>query len=167
MSFKKNSGKLFQLRFQNVPDLPEATEHFRMDLSRDLAALHEICATHSDELRTLSNERGSGQVSDRCARSLGTQATICVADSFMTPPPPPLLLSTACVEKDAGHHRAPPAEAGSVCHVQQQQVVPHSSSPTIFPSLRQVSRAQPRGDTACSTLITMATHPPFSHHVFL
>ncbi|XP_013120079.2 ras GTPase-activating protein 1 isoform X3 [Oreochromis niloticus] len=45
----------------NVPDLPEATEHFRTDLSRDLAALHEICATHSDELRTLSNERGSGQ----------------------------------------------------------------------------------------------------------
>lgn len=45
----------------NVPDLPEATEHFRTDLSRNLAALHEICATHSDELRTLSNERGSGQ----------------------------------------------------------------------------------------------------------
>ncbi|XP_028269325.1 ras GTPase-activating protein 1 isoform X1 [Parambassis ranga] len=45
----------------NVPDLPEATEHFRMDLSRNLAALHEICATHSDELRTLSNERGAQQ----------------------------------------------------------------------------------------------------------
>uniref|UniRef100_A0A3P8WKT1 Ras GTPase-activating protein 1 n=1 Tax=Cynoglossus semilaevis TaxID=244447 RepID=A0A3P8WKT1_CYNSE len=45
----------------NVPDLPEATEHFRTDLSRDLAALHEICATHSDELRTLSNERGAQQ----------------------------------------------------------------------------------------------------------
>ncbi|XP_010875428.3 ras GTPase-activating protein 1 isoform X2 [Esox lucius] len=45
----------------NVPELPEATEHFRTDLSRDLAALHEICATHSDELRTLSNERGAQQ----------------------------------------------------------------------------------------------------------
>ncbi|XP_071383317.1 ras GTPase-activating protein 1 isoform X1 [Centroberyx affinis] len=45
----------------NVPDLPEATEHFRTDLSRDLAALHELCATHSDELRTLSNERGAQQ----------------------------------------------------------------------------------------------------------
>ncbi|XP_067087255.1 LOW QUALITY PROTEIN: ras GTPase-activating protein 1 [Osmerus mordax] len=45
----------------NVPDLPEVTEHFRTDLSRDLAALHEVCATHSDELRTLSNERGAQQ----------------------------------------------------------------------------------------------------------
>ncbi|XP_047447521.1 ras GTPase-activating protein 1 isoform X4 [Mugil cephalus] len=45
----------------NVPDLPEATEHFRTDLSRDLAALHEVCAVHSDELRTLSNERGAQQ----------------------------------------------------------------------------------------------------------
>ncbi|KAK7933720.1 hypothetical protein WMY93_004616 [Mugilogobius chulae] len=45
----------------NVPELPETTEHFRTDLSRDLAALHEICATHSDELRTLSNERGAQQ----------------------------------------------------------------------------------------------------------
>ncbi|KAI3372488.1 hypothetical protein L3Q82_022976 [Scortum barcoo] len=45
----------------NVPDLPEATEHFRTDLSRDLAELHEVCATHSDELRTLSNERGAQQ----------------------------------------------------------------------------------------------------------
>lgn len=46
----------------NVPDLPEATEHFRTDLSRDLAALHEVCASHSDELRTLSNtERGAQQ----------------------------------------------------------------------------------------------------------
>lgn len=49
------------LCLQNVPDLPEATEDFRMDLSRDLAALHEVCATHSDELRTLSNERGAQQ----------------------------------------------------------------------------------------------------------
>uniref|UniRef100_A0A8C7U533 Ras GTPase-activating protein 1 n=1 Tax=Oncorhynchus mykiss TaxID=8022 RepID=A0A8C7U533_ONCMY len=46
----------------NVPDLPEATEHFRTDLSRDLAALHEICVSHSDDLRTLSNERGAQQV---------------------------------------------------------------------------------------------------------
>uniref|UniRef100_A0A7N6F6Q5 RAS p21 protein activator (GTPase activating protein) 1a n=1 Tax=Anabas testudineus TaxID=64144 RepID=A0A7N6F6Q5_ANATE len=45
----------------NVPELPEATEHFRMDLSRDLAALHEVCVAHSDELRTLSNERGAQQ----------------------------------------------------------------------------------------------------------
>ncbi|KAK0131466.1 Ras GTPase-activating protein 1 [Merluccius polli] len=45
----------------NVPDLPETTEHFRTDLSRDLAALHELCAAHSDELRILSNERGAQQ----------------------------------------------------------------------------------------------------------
>ncbi|XP_063051337.1 ras GTPase-activating protein 1 isoform X1 [Engraulis encrasicolus] len=45
----------------NVPELPEVTEEFRTDLSRDLAALHEICATHSDELRTRSNERGPKQ----------------------------------------------------------------------------------------------------------
>ncbi|XP_054040529.1 ras GTPase-activating protein 1 isoform X2 [Rissa tridactyla] len=42
----------------NVPELPDTTEHSRTDLSRDLAALHEICLAHSDELRTLSNERG-------------------------------------------------------------------------------------------------------------
>uniref|UniRef100_A0A672TRU6 Ras GTPase-activating protein 1 n=1 Tax=Strigops habroptila TaxID=2489341 RepID=A0A672TRU6_STRHB len=42
----------------NVPELPDTTEHSRTDLSRDLAALHEICVAHSDELRTLSNERG-------------------------------------------------------------------------------------------------------------
>ncbi|KAJ8401926.1 hypothetical protein AAFF_G00375070 [Aldrovandia affinis] len=45
----------------NVPELPDTTEHFRTDLSRDLAALHEICVSHSDELRTLSNERGAQQ----------------------------------------------------------------------------------------------------------
>ncbi|KAJ8380612.1 hypothetical protein SKAU_G00013900 [Synaphobranchus kaupii] len=45
----------------NVPELPDTTEHFRTDLSRDLAALHEICGTHSGELRTLSNERGAQQ----------------------------------------------------------------------------------------------------------
>lgn len=46
----------------NVPELPDTTEHSRTDLSRDLAALHEICVAHSDELRTLSNERGAQQV---------------------------------------------------------------------------------------------------------
>ncbi|XP_056447535.1 ras GTPase-activating protein 1 [Gadus chalcogrammus] len=45
----------------NVPDLPETTEHFRTDLSRDLAALHELCAAHSDELRIRSNQRGAQQ----------------------------------------------------------------------------------------------------------
>ncbi|KAH0505682.1 Ras GTPase-activating protein 1 [Microtus ochrogaster] len=45
----------------NVPELPDTTEHSRTDLSRDLAALHEICVAHSDELRTLSNERGAQQ----------------------------------------------------------------------------------------------------------
>lgn len=65
-------------------------------------------------------------------------------------------LSAACVEKAAGHHRAPPAEAGSVRHVQQQQVVLHSSPP-ILPS--STAGAQRRGDLACSTLITMATPP--------
>ena len=47
---------------KNVPELPDTTEHSRSDLSRDLAALHEICVAHSDELRTLSNERGAQQV---------------------------------------------------------------------------------------------------------
>uniref|UniRef100_A0A8B9FAD0 Ras GTPase-activating protein 1 n=1 Tax=Amazona collaria TaxID=241587 RepID=A0A8B9FAD0_9PSIT len=42
----------------NVPELPDTTEHSRTDLSRYLAALHEMCMAHSDELRTLSNERG-------------------------------------------------------------------------------------------------------------
>uniref|UniRef100_A0A803SV23 RAS p21 protein activator 1 n=1 Tax=Anolis carolinensis TaxID=28377 RepID=A0A803SV23_ANOCA len=45
----------------NVPELPDTTEPSRTDLSRDLAALHEICVAHSDELRTLSNERGAMQ----------------------------------------------------------------------------------------------------------
>nr|XP_023699170.1 ras GTPase-activating protein 1-like isoform X1 [Paramormyrops kingsleyae] len=45
----------------NVPDLPETSEQFRTDLPRDLAALHELCVSHSDELRTLSNERGPQQ----------------------------------------------------------------------------------------------------------
>ncbi|XP_036453743.1 ras GTPase-activating protein 1 isoform X1 [Colossoma macropomum] len=62
--FIKNNKQrmiMFLDELGNVPDLPDATEHFRTDLSRDLAALHEICATHSDELRTLSNERGAQQ----------------------------------------------------------------------------------------------------------
>ncbi|XP_033929610.1 ras GTPase-activating protein 1-like isoform X2 [Melopsittacus undulatus] len=46
----------------NVPELPDTTEHSRTDLSRYLAALHEMCMAHSDELRTLSNERGVMQV---------------------------------------------------------------------------------------------------------
>ena len=50
------------LLFKNVPELPDTTEPSRTDLSRDLAALHEICVAHSDELRTLSNERGAMQV---------------------------------------------------------------------------------------------------------
>uniref|UniRef100_A0A9J7XBC9 Ras GTPase-activating protein 1 n=1 Tax=Cyprinus carpio carpio TaxID=630221 RepID=A0A9J7XBC9_CYPCA len=62
--FIKNNKErmiMFLDELGNVPDLPESAEHFRTDLSRDLAALHEICATHSDELRTLSNERGVQQ----------------------------------------------------------------------------------------------------------
>ncbi|XP_041436414.1 ras GTPase-activating protein 1 isoform X1 [Xenopus laevis] len=45
----------------NVPELPDTTEHSRTDLSRSLAALHEMCVAHSDELRTISNERGAQQ----------------------------------------------------------------------------------------------------------
>ncbi|XP_053084822.1 ras GTPase-activating protein 1 isoform X1 [Pangasianodon hypophthalmus] len=62
--FIKNNKQrmiMFLDELGNVPDLPDAPEHFRTDLSRDLAALHEICAAHSDELRTLSNERGAQQ----------------------------------------------------------------------------------------------------------
>ncbi|XP_051540214.1 ras GTPase-activating protein 1-like [Myxocyprinus asiaticus] len=62
--FIKNNKQrmiMFLDELGNVPDLPESIEHFRTDLSRDFAALHEICATHSDELRTLSNERGAQQ----------------------------------------------------------------------------------------------------------
>uniref|UniRef100_A0A8C4IRM4 RAS p21 protein activator (GTPase activating protein) 1a n=1 Tax=Dicentrarchus labrax TaxID=13489 RepID=A0A8C4IRM4_DICLA len=57
----QNLANLVEFGAKNVPDLPEVTENFRTDLSRDLAALHEVCATHSDELRTLSNERGAQQ----------------------------------------------------------------------------------------------------------
>ncbi|XP_030624876.1 ras GTPase-activating protein 1 isoform X2 [Chanos chanos] len=62
--FIKNNKQrmiMFLDELGNVPDLPDPTEHFRTDLSRDLAALHEMCATHSDGLRTLSNERGAQQ----------------------------------------------------------------------------------------------------------
>lgn len=62
--FIKNNKQrmiMFLDELGNVPDLPDAPEHFRTDLTRDLAALHEICAVHSDELRTLSNERGAQQ----------------------------------------------------------------------------------------------------------
>ncbi|XP_030623344.1 ras GTPase-activating protein 1 [Chanos chanos] len=45
----------------NVPELPDTTEHFRTDLARDLAALHELCVSHSDDLRMQSNERGPQQ----------------------------------------------------------------------------------------------------------
>lgn len=56
------SKRSFMIPLKNVPELPDTTEHSRTDLSRDLAALHEICVAHSDELRTLSNERGVQQV---------------------------------------------------------------------------------------------------------
>ncbi|TSM85929.1 Ras GTPase-activating protein 1 [Bagarius yarrelli] len=62
--FIKNNKQrmiMFLDELGNVPDLPDTPEHFRTDLTRDLAALHEICAFHSDELRTLSNERGAQQ----------------------------------------------------------------------------------------------------------
>lgn len=45
-----------------MPEQPNTTEHFTTDLPRDLAALHQLCVSHSDELRTLSNERGVQQV---------------------------------------------------------------------------------------------------------
>lgn len=51
----------------------------------------------------------------------------------------------ARAEKAAGHHRAPPAEADSVCHVQQQQVVPHTSSsyvPTLPSGIPQRNAAK-------------------------
>uniref|UniRef100_A0A8C9VJI1 RAS p21 protein activator 1 n=1 Tax=Scleropages formosus TaxID=113540 RepID=A0A8C9VJI1_SCLFO len=57
----QNLANLVEFGAKNVCDLPDTTEHFRIDLSRDLAALHEICVSHSDELRTLSNERGPQQ----------------------------------------------------------------------------------------------------------
>ncbi|XP_061584998.1 ras GTPase-activating protein 1-like isoform X2 [Cololabis saira] len=62
--FIKNNKQrmiMFLDELGNVPDMPDITEYFRTDLSRDLAALHEVCVAHSDELRTLSNERGTQQ----------------------------------------------------------------------------------------------------------
>lgn len=59
---KKKSMTFVLFLFKNIPELPDTTEPSRTDLSRDLAALHEICVAHSDELRTLSNERGAMQV---------------------------------------------------------------------------------------------------------
>ncbi|XP_042305589.1 ras GTPase-activating protein 1 isoform X2 [Sceloporus undulatus] len=57
----QNLANLVEFGAKNVPELPDTTEPSRTDLSRDLAALHEICVAHSDELRTLSNERGAMQ----------------------------------------------------------------------------------------------------------
>uniref|UniRef100_A0A8C6VAV7 RAS p21 protein activator 1 n=1 Tax=Naja naja TaxID=35670 RepID=A0A8C6VAV7_NAJNA len=57
----QNLANLVEFGAKNIPDLPDTTEPSRTDLSRDLAALHEICVAHSDELRTLSNERGAMQ----------------------------------------------------------------------------------------------------------
>uniref|UniRef100_A0A8B9F6V1 Ras GTPase-activating protein 1 n=1 Tax=Amazona collaria TaxID=241587 RepID=A0A8B9F6V1_9PSIT len=54
----QNLANLVEFGAKNVPELPDTTEHSRTDLSRYLAALHEMCMAHSDELRTLSNERG-------------------------------------------------------------------------------------------------------------
>uniref|UniRef100_A0A7M4E2X4 RAS p21 protein activator 1 n=1 Tax=Crocodylus porosus TaxID=8502 RepID=A0A7M4E2X4_CROPO len=54
----QNLANLVEFGAKNVPELPDTIEHSRTDMSRDLAALHEICVAHSDELRTLSNERG-------------------------------------------------------------------------------------------------------------
>uniref|UniRef100_A0A8V0Y4Z4 Ras GTPase-activating protein 1 n=1 Tax=Gallus gallus TaxID=9031 RepID=A0A8V0Y4Z4_CHICK len=54
----QNLANLVEFGAKNVPELPDTTEHSRTDLSRYLAALHEMCVAHSDELRTLSNERG-------------------------------------------------------------------------------------------------------------
>ncbi|XP_048786308.1 ras GTPase-activating protein 1-like isoform X4 [Lagopus muta] len=54
----QNLANLVEFGAKNVPELPDTMEHSRTDLSRYLAALHEMCVAHSDELRTLSNERG-------------------------------------------------------------------------------------------------------------
>uniref|UniRef100_A0A3B4DLG7 RAS p21 protein activator 1 n=1 Tax=Pygocentrus nattereri TaxID=42514 RepID=A0A3B4DLG7_PYGNA len=57
----KNRMIMFLDELGNVPELPTTTEHFSTDLARDLAALHDLCVSHSDELRVLSNERGVQQ----------------------------------------------------------------------------------------------------------
>ncbi|KAI1233184.1 hypothetical protein IHE44_0004773, partial [Lamprotornis superbus] len=54
----QNLANLVEFGAKNVPELPDTTDYSRTDLSRYLAALHEMCVAHSDELRTLSNERG-------------------------------------------------------------------------------------------------------------
>ncbi|XP_075929263.1 ras GTPase-activating protein 1 isoform X2 [Petromyzon marinus] len=48
-------------KLANVQELCDSPEHFKTDVSRDLAALHNVCVCHLDELRTLSNERGVQQ----------------------------------------------------------------------------------------------------------
>ncbi|XP_041915431.1 ras GTPase-activating protein 1 [Alosa sapidissima] len=60
---KSNKDRMIRFldELGNVPELPDTTEHFITDLPRDLAALHQLCVSHSDELRTLSNERGVQQ----------------------------------------------------------------------------------------------------------
>lgn len=58
---------------------------------------------------------------------------------------------TARAEKAAGHHWAPPAETGALCHVQQQQVVPPSFCLSVCLRLHGVANGTP----ACSTLIPM------------
>ncbi|XP_063066091.1 ras GTPase-activating protein 1 [Engraulis encrasicolus] len=59
---KSNKDRMIMFldKLGNVPE-PESKEHFMTDLPRDLAALHQLCVSHSDELRTLSNERGAQQ----------------------------------------------------------------------------------------------------------
>lgn len=52
---------LFLDELGKVSELPEPTEHFNTDVARDLAALHQLCVTHLDELRILSNDRGAQQ----------------------------------------------------------------------------------------------------------
>ncbi|XP_051539914.1 LOW QUALITY PROTEIN: ras GTPase-activating protein 1 [Myxocyprinus asiaticus] len=61
IKINKHQMIMFLDELGNVPELPEPTEHFNTDLARDLAALHQLCVTHLDELRTLSSERGAQQ----------------------------------------------------------------------------------------------------------
>ncbi len=61
---------------------------------------------------------------------------------------------TARAEKAAGHHWAPPAETGALCHVQQQQVVP---PPSFCLSVCLRLHGVANGTPACSTLIPMPT----------
>jgi len=75
----------------------------------------------------------------------------------------------ACPEKTAGHHRAPPAEEESVCHVQQQQVVLHSLSYHLpIPAPSHLPRsAAPRRDIACLYPHHHGNPSTTLHHVFL